>query len=322
MAQMPSSMTFAGESTATVSTSTLSSASDTVLFSMASMAAGDITIPAISGGQMGTIPSFTIEGAAFSMGANHVVTFSDQTFSSSVTVDGAEKQIAGSSLTGEYSMADNSLTLTAVFKYGSMPLEITYKVTAYYVKTFSGSVKVVVGGTYTYYNTSVAYKIRKYVKDNVETADVEVPEYTLTGTVMGDLTVGRYVVSGLTQDDEKGGLYRDYKNDGLKVHFTAERSDGTKSMDADYDFNSEKDNNILVTYSDGQLASVVNNFQIGAMPFPIVSTFTNSASADGINDIVAPESLSDGHTYDLGGRRIGDGAKGLAIRGGKLSFRK
>ena len=32
----------------------------------------------------------------------------------------------GTSLSGTYNMADNSFTLTAVFKYGSMPLDMTY----------------------------------------------------------------------------------------------------------------------------------------------------------------------------------------------------
>ena len=59
--------------------------SDTILFAMNGMESGNITLPAMKG--MQTIPSFTISGAKFTLGENHVVTFADQTFSTKVTVN-------------------------------------------------------------------------------------------------------------------------------------------------------------------------------------------------------------------------------------------
>ena len=97
---------------------------------------------------MQTIPSFTIRDLKFSMGADHVITFAQQPFSSSVTVGGEEKTITGTSFSGTYNMADHALSLTAVFKYGKMPLEMTYTIKSYYVKAVSGGISVSVGGAY------------------------------------------------------------------------------------------------------------------------------------------------------------------------------
>lgn len=125
MAQMHGALTFAGASTMSVLTQNTENASDTVKFEMASMSAGNITLPAMKGG-MAPIPSFTIKNVAFTMGGNHVITMADQAFTSKVTVDGVEKNITGSSISGTYNMADNSLTLKAVFQYGAMPFAMTY----------------------------------------------------------------------------------------------------------------------------------------------------------------------------------------------------
>lgn len=80
MAQMHGALTFAGASTMSVLTQNTENASDTVKFEMASMSAGNITLPAMKG--MSTIPSFTIENVAFTMGENHVITMADQAFTS------------------------------------------------------------------------------------------------------------------------------------------------------------------------------------------------------------------------------------------------
>lgn len=317
MAQMHSSMKFAGASTMSVMTTNIDNPSDTVTFTMNGMDNGDITLPEMKG--MSTIPSFTIKNAKFAMGDNHVVTFANQTFSATATVDGTEKQISGSSLSGEYNMADNSLTLNVVFQYGAMPLPLTYNVKAYYVKPVSSSITAVVGGMYTYDNDNVTYNLRKYVEDDVEKLDVEVPEYALANTVMGNLTLGKYVIKGLTYDEERGGFYRDYKDDGLTFHFTAENN-GVKTMDGDYAFNSAKGNNILVTYNGNQPASIVNTFQMGAMPFPIVTTFNGSAS--GISGVKAGNTAIDGVVYNLAGQRVDNNTKGIVIINGKKYLKK
>lgn len=318
MAQMHGALTFAGASTMSVLNQDTENASDTVKFEMASMSAGNITLPAMKG--MSTIPSFTIENVAFTMGENHVITMADQAFTSKLTVDGVEKNITGSSISGTYNMADNSLTLKAVFQYGAMPFPMTYNIKSYYVKAVTSAIKVNVGGQFPYANESVTYNVRKYMDGDVQKVDVEVPTYTLDNTVMGNLTLGTYTVKGLVYDEEKGGFYRDYKNDGLSFHFIAE-NDGNKTMDGDYEFNAQKDNNILVKYDGSKITDIVNTFQMGAMPFGIVSSFNSAATGISSvkNDI---QKKNDGKMYNLNGQVVSESYKGVVIVNGKKYFKK
>lgn len=316
MAQMHGALRFAGASSMNVFTTNSENQSDTVKFEMASMSAGNITLPAMKG--MATIPSFTIENVAFTMGDNHVISFADQTFASKVTVDGKEKAITGSSLSDTYNMADNSLTLKAVFKYGSMPFAMTYNIKAYYVKTISSPITVNVGGAFNYSNKSVSYDVRKYMDGDVQKLDVKISTYTLDNTVMGNLTLGTYTVKGLTYDESMGGFYRDYKDDGLKFHFTAENG-GNKTMDGDYSFNNTKDNNILVKYSGNNITDIVNTFQMGAMPFAIVSKFDTQST--GITSI-KNNRKNDGKMYNLQGQEVSESYKGIVIVNGKKYLKK
>lgn len=316
MAQMHGALRFAGASSIKVSTTNSENKSDTVKFEMASMSAGNITLPAMKG--MSTIPSFTIKNVAFTMGDNHVISFADQTFASKVTVDGNEKTITGSSLSGTYNMADNSLTLKAVFKYGSMPFAMTYNIKAYYVKTVSSPITVNVGGAFNYSNKSVSYDLRKYMEGDVQKLDVEISTYTLENTLMGNLTLGTYTVKGLTYDESMGGFYRDYKDDGLKFHFTAENG-GKKTMDGDYSFNNAKDNNILVKYSGNNITDIVNTFQMGAMPFAIVSKFDTQST--GITSI-KNNRKNNSKMYNLQGQEVSESYKGIIIVNGKKYLKK
>lgn len=318
MAQMHGALTFAGASTMSVLNQDTENASDTVKFEMASMSAGNITLPAMKG--MATIPSFTIKNVAFTMGENHVITMADQAFTSKVTVDGVEKNITGSSISGTYNMADNSLTLKAVFKYGAMPLAMTYNIKSYYVKAVTSAINVNVGGMFPYANEGVTYNVRKYMDGDVQKVDVEVPTYTLDNTLMGNLTLGTYTVKGLTYDEEKGGFYRDYKNDGLKFHFIAEK-DGNKTMNGEYEFNTAKDNNILVKYNGSKITDIVNTFQMGAMPFGIVSSFNSEAT--GISSVKNDvQKKNDGKMYNLNGQVVSESYKGVVIVNGKKYFKK
>lgn len=317
MAQMHGAMSFVGASQMKVSSTNLQNESDTIKFELASMASGNITLPSMKG--MQTIPSFTIENVKFSMGADHVVTMDNQTFNSQVTVNGAVKDIKGSSLTGTYNMADNSLTITAVFTYGVMPLPMTYSVKAYYVKPVAHAVNVNVGGMVDYVNNSVTYQVRKYVDGDVEKVDVEIPTFGLENTMMGDLTLGTYTVKGLTYDAEKGGFYRDYKNDGLSFHFKAV-SNGVATMDGKYDFTPSHENNILVVYNANQVEDVINHFQMGSMPFPITSTFKKVT--DGISAVKDENETADGKMYNLSGQVVGKDYKGIVIKNGKKYLMK
>lgn len=319
MAQMHGALTFAGASTMSVLNQDIENASDTVKFEMASMSTGNITLPAMNGG-MAPIPSFTIKNVAFTMGENHVITMADQAFTSKVTVDGKEKNITGTSISGTYNMADNSLTLKAVFKYGAMPLAMTYNIKSYYVKAVTSAINVNVGGMFPYANESVTYNVRKYMDGDVQKVDVEVPTYTLDNTLMGNLTLGTYTVKGLTYDEEKGGFYRDYKEDGLSFHFTAEQN-GNKTIDGDFEFNAAKDNNIFVKYDGSKITDIVNTFQMGAMPFGIISSFNSEAT--GISSVKNDvQKKNDGKMYNLNGQVVSESYKGVVIVNGKKYFKK
>lgn len=321
MAQMHGPMKFVGASKMSVSTMNIDNPSDTILFAMNGMESGNITLPAMKG--MQTIPSFTISGAKFTLGENHVVTFADQTFSTKVKVDGDEKNITGTSLSGTYNMADNSLSLTVVFQYGKMPMSMTYSVKGYYVKAVSNPITVTVGGQFTYNNDNVAYELRRYKDGETDKLDVTVPSYTLANTIMGNLTLGSYTVKGLVYDEAQGGYYRDYKNDGLKFHFTAVQG-GKTTMDKDYDFATDKDNNILVKYEGNNVSSIVNTFQVGTMPFGIVSVFSGATTS--INNITTTPSHNFDTTpsiqYNLAGQRVDNNYKGIVIVNGKKYLRK
>ena len=322
MAQMHGPMKFVGASKMSVSTMNIDNPSDTILFAMNGMESGNITLPAMKGMQQ-TIPSFTISGAKFTLGENHVVTFADQTFSTKVKVDGAEKNITGSSLSGTYNMADNSLMLTVVFQYGKMPMSMTYSVKGYYVKAVSNPITVTVGGQFTYNNDNVTYELRRYKDGETDKLDVTVPSYTLANTIMGNLTLGSYTVKGLVYDEAQGGYYRDYKNDGLKFHFTAVQG-GKTTMDKDYDFATDKDNNILVKYEGNNVSSIVNTFQVGTMPFGIVSVFSGATTS--INNITTTPShdlnTTPSQQYNLAGQRVDNNYKGIVIVNGKKYLRK
>lgn len=321
MAQMHGPMKFVGASNMKVSTMSNDNPSDTILFAMNGMESGNITLPAMKG--MKTIPSFTISGAKFTLGENHVVTFADQTFSTKVKVDGAEKNITGSSLSGTYNMADNSLSLTVVFQYGKMPMSMTYSVKGYYVKAVSNPITVTVGGHFTYNNDNVTYELRRYKDGKTDKLDVTVPSYTLANTIMGNLTLGSYTVKGLVYDEAQGGYYRDYKNDGLKFHFTAVQG-GKTTMDKDYEFAAEKPNNILVKYEGNDVSSIVNTFQVGTMPFGIVSVFSGATTS--INNITTTPShnlnTTPSQQYNLAGQRVDNNYKGIVIVNGKKYLRK
>lgn len=319
MAQMHGAMSFAGKSNVAVQDVNSASESDTIKFTMTSSAAGSITFPSMKYNQM-VIPSFTIDNATFTMDmSTHLVTFSEQEFSATVS-DG---KTASGKLSGTYSMADNKMSVTAVFKYGNMPLDLTYTIDGYYVKAVTAApLYVSVGGTLKYQNESVTYNVRKYLDGDVEKVDVEIPTYTLDETMMGDLTLGTYTVKGLTYDESKGGYYHDYANDGLTFHFKVVYN-GTTSMDNDYEFNNNNNttNDILVKYNGSNVEEILNHFHMGSMPFQITSSFKSPTT--GISSVTTSETINaDGKMYNMSGQQVNESYKGVVIINGKKYFNK
>ena len=320
MAQSHGAMTFAGKSSFYITmmgttTGNTEVESDTVLFAMNNSTSGSITIPSMAYSSEMVIPSFTIDNAAFTFDyANMTTTFDDQTFSATVTVDGQEKQITGTSLTGKYNHSENMLDITVSFTYGSMPFPLTYHIAGYYVKAYTDDLDVVVGNMFNYYpSKQVTYNVRTYTEDGTTKLDVEVPTYQLENTVMGTLTIGTYTVKGLTYDEEKGGYYRDYMNDGLSLYFS---NGGT--MNADYSFSA---GTMLVTVENGKVTNITNTFKPGAMPFDIVSTFPGSF-ASSISDVKSSQTEADGKAYNLAGQQVPANTRGIVIINGKKYLNK
>ena len=135
-----------------------------------------------------------------------------------------------------------------------------------YVGEFSGQLTLNIAGQYDY-DTDIIIIISE---GENETLSIAFPEYELSETLMGDITMGSLTLENLTYDPSKGGFYLDYGDAGLSQYFKAERN-GTVTMDSEYHLNAPGD--ILVTKGDGKI-KVVNSFRIGAMPMPITATFT------------------------------------------------
>ena len=310
-----SAMKFSGKATIEVNGQTVSTLeSDTVMYS-----GKDVTLPEMRYGNF-VLPSFTIHNTQFSMDQTTMtVTFPEQAFNETISVDNEEKTIIGTSLSGSYAHdAFNTFKLKATFKYGSMPMPLTYTITAYYIKDYTDKLDVSIGGMFNYTAANVAYSVRTYPEGENTLLDVKVPSYQLSGTPLGDLTIGSYIVKGLAIDEQQGGYYRDYAADDLKMHFKAVK-DGQANMDDDYPMN-EMENHILLVY-DGKRIKVTNAFHPGKMPFQIVSTFPGVGEVSAIETVRTAEK-SNTPAYNLAGQRTSVGYKGIIIKDGKKYYQR
>lgn len=181
--------------------------------------------------------------------------------------------------------------------------------------TVTGQNSVVVGGRFGPYTTEITYSLCTYTEDDVTKMDVEVPGYQLAGTAIGDLTVGGYTVKGLCFDDEKGGFYRDYAEDGLTMSFSAVNA-GVVTFDGVYGLYAPGCESILVERIDGK-TRITNTFRAGDMPFPIVAVF-EEADAAGISAPVF--NTTSAMRYSISGQRVTAAHRGIVIRDGRKQF--
>ena len=135
-----------------------------------------------------------------------------------------------------------------------------------YVGEFSGQLTLNISGQYDYFTD-----MRILISEGEnESLSVTFPEYSLSGTLMGDITMGTLTLKNLKYDSSKGGFYLNYGETGISQYFKAERN-GTVTMDSEYPLNDPSD--ILLTKGEDGQITVVNSFRIGAMPMPITATF-------------------------------------------------
>lgn len=137
-----------------------------------------------------------------------------------------------------------------------------------YVGEFSGRLLLNIAGQHEY-----ATDIRITISEGEnETLIVTFPEYALSNTLMGDITMGTVTLENLKYDYSKSGFYLNYGETGIRQYFKAERN-GAVTMDSEYQLNSPSE--ILVTEDEDGKITVVNSFRIGTMPMPITATFTS-----------------------------------------------
>lgn len=263
------------------------------------------------GGMKITLPSYQIDGTTFTGGYGGV-TWPEQDYA--VTL--GEESVAGK-LSGTFTH-DNGiyeLKLKLAFTYSlidkiAAPVKVllVYEFDGFYLKETSGKLDVnVAGGTYT--APSVTYVTRTYLDGDATKVDVEVPSYVLEGTPMGNISVGGYLVQGLTWDETLGAYFKDYSNDGLSLNF----SNGT-SLKGVYPLN-KPGQTMAVKFNGTSVSSLVNTFQPGNMPFVIISKFPGTTS--GISSVSKKADTLTGEAYNLAGQQVGTNAKGIVIINGK-----
>lgn len=133
---------------------------------------------------------------------------------------------------------------------------------------YSGSTSVMVGDSYGPYTADFTSKV---TANPDGTINVEIPEHVLEGTAIGDLTLGKVTIKNVYYDSAKEDFCYPYGKlqKEMIMHFKAER-EGTVTMDGDYNFSENSEIEVKQTASGIQM---INRFQLGKMPFPIVATF-------------------------------------------------
>lgn len=126
-----------------------------------------------------------------------------------------------------------------------------------YSGTYNGTITLNVAGQYNY-ETDISCVISE--GDN-ETITVSFPEYSLTGTMMGDMTLGNVIISNLVYDETQGCFCRNYGGEGI-----TQTMNGTT-----YPLN-DPSSITVVKDKNGNL-TIENPFTLGKMPLPLTATF-------------------------------------------------
>lgn len=256
------------------------------------------------------LPSYQIDGTTFTGGYGGV-TWPEQDYK----VNLGEESVAGK-LSGTFTHANGiyELKLKLAFRYSLIdkiaPVKVllVYEIDGFYLKDTSGKLDVNVAGV-TYSAPSVTFWTRTYTDGDATKVDVQVPSYTLEGTLMGNISVGGYTVKGLTWDETLEAYNKDYSNDGLSLYF----SNGS-SLTGDYPLNNAGQK-ITVKFNGTSVSSLVNTFQPGKMPFVIISTFPGTTS--GISSVSKKADTLTGEAYNMAGQQVSANAKGIVIINGK-----
>ena len=103
------------------------------------------------------------------------------------------------------------------------------------------------------------------------TLEVDMPEYQLLNTTIGNLTIGAVTIKNIMYNAEKGSYYRVFGKDGLQMHYKSEGGRG--AIEGDYTFNEDSDIDVKLLGKGDSGATIVLNYSFGRMPFKIISKF-------------------------------------------------
>lgn len=133
---------------------------------------------------------------------------------------------------------------------------------------YEGINSVIVGtpmtGTFGPYTTDITCKVTATPN---ATLNVEIPEYVLNETAIGNLTLGTVTIKNVFYDSANDRFFRPYgKLDKLTMHFNSDMM----NCDTDAPFTEESEIEVKITETG---IKIINTFKVGSMPFPIVATF-------------------------------------------------
>lgn len=131
--------------------------------------------------------------------------------------------------------------------------------------SYNGTQSVTIGDMFTY-TADIAVEV---TENEDGTINVAYPEYSIAGTMMGDLTISPVTIPNIPFDEAKNAYYLNYSSLGLTQHFKAEQ-DGQVSMDADYPLGDLSEITVEQT-ADG--IKITNPFKLGKMPLSLTSSF-------------------------------------------------
>lgn len=131
--------------------------------------------------------------------------------------------------------------------------------------TYAGTQTINIGGMFTY-----TADISVTVSENADgSINVSYPEYSLSATMMGDLTLGAVTIPNIPFDSDKNAYYLNYSSLGLTQYFKAEQN-GAVTMDKEYPLGEPSEITVEKTASG---IKITNPFKLGAMPLPLTSSF-------------------------------------------------
>lgn len=138
--------------------------------------------------------------------------------------------------------------------------EVKMSISEEYSGTYNGKITLNVAGKYSY-DADITCIVTSAGSDVI---NVSIPEYSLSGTMMGDMTLGSVSITGLVYDEAKGCFFREYGGEGISQTMNGKS----------YPLN-EPSSMQVVKDENGTLI-IDNPFTLGKMPLPLSARFEGS----------------------------------------------